>query len=64
MNFMPKIRYTLMIEGEIEVDNSVYMLNYEGQLGLIVNDVNFYKENINMHDIDNVEFVIVDDDFI
>ena len=57
---MPKIHYTLTINGEIEVDNAVHMLDYEGQMRLISEDV-LFNRNVDMREVNDIEFEIVDD---
>ena len=57
---MPKIHYTLTINGEIDVDNAIHMLDEEGQLLLIEEELNSKIPEV-YFEADEINFEIVDD---
>ena len=57
---MPILEYTLIINGSIEVDNAVHMLDEEGQQLLIEEEVRSKYPEL-LYEVDEINFEIVDD---
>lgn len=56
---MPILEYTLIINGSIEVDNAVHILDEEGIYNLIADDVNMNR-NLDMREVDDLDYQILD----
>lgn len=56
---MPILEYTLIINGSIEVDNAVHMLDEEGIYNLIADDINM-NHRLDMSEVEDLDYQILD----
>ena len=56
---MPLLEYTLIINGSIEVDNAIHMLDEEGIYNLIAEDVNMNR-HLDMSEVEDLDYQIFD----